>query len=476
MAPQAFLVLALLSPSVATARGDAPWGRFRGPNGSGVADAGPLPDAIGPEDGAVWRTELPGGYSSPVVGEKHVFLTAVEGTTLLVFAIDRRTGEVAWSRKAPEGLERPHPGPNSPVSSTPATDGTNVFAFFETSGIVAWDAKGKERWRRDFGPFNTPYGMGSSPILVDGLVVMQCDLDTDSCLIALDASTGEQRWKTLRPGFTHGFSTPTVYAPAAGPKQLVVSGSYRLGGYSVANGELLWQRGGMAWQAKSVPLVEGDTLYVHSWMASPAELGLKKITLEWRGALESYDADDDGRLERPECGELGLDSLWFLFDLQKDDALDQEEWSFVLARGTAENGLYAFQIGDARGDLPNSRQRWRYDRALPNIPSPLLYQGVLYVLKEGGILSAIDPGSGELLESGRIEGAPDAYFASPVAADGKLFLANHAGRFAVVRAGEDWEVLAVRDFEEEIWATPAIAGEQLFVRTQKALYGFEKLD
>lgn len=117
---------------------------------------------------------------------------------------------------------------------------------------------------------------------------------------------------------------------------------------------------------------------------------------------------------------------------------------------------------------------WSYRRSLPNFPSPLLYEGVLYVLKEGGILTALDPKSGEVLKAGRIEGALDDYFASPVAADGKLFTASHAGRLAVLAAGPDWRVLSVSDLEEEIWATPAIAGSQIFVRTQEALYCFEK--
>jgi outer membrane protein assembly factor BamB len=116
---------------------------------------------------------------------------------------------------------------------------------------------------------------------------------------------------------------------------------------------------------------------------------------------------------------------------------------------------------------------WRYDKGLPNIPSPLLYKDVLYMLREGGILTSFNPKDGSVLKQGRVEGAVDAYFASPIAADGKIFTASKDGKLAVIKPGAQWETGAVGDFKEEIWSTPAAAGKQLFVRTNKALYCFE---
>jgi outer membrane protein assembly factor BamB len=116
--------------------------------------------------------------------------------------------------------------------------------------------------------------------------------------------------------------------------------------------------------------------------------------------------------------------------------------------------------------------RWKAEKSLPNIPSPVLYQGVLYVLKEGGILTAYAPADGKILKQGRVDGAVDTYFASPVASDGKLFTAAKGGKVAVLKAGAEWEVLRVNDLEEEVWATPAVEGGRLFVRTQNALYCF----
>ena len=117
---------------------------------------------------------------------------------------------------------------------------------------------------------------------------------------------------------------------------------------------------------------------------------------------------------------------------------------------------------------------WRYDKSLPNIPSPLLYKDVLYVLREGGILTSFKPKDGAVLKQGRVQGAVDDHIASPIAADGKLITASKDGKVAVIRPGAQWTVCPVGDFKEEIWSTPAAAGRQLFVRTAKALYCLEK--
>lgn len=465
-------IVCAISLALVPAGGDEPlWNRFRGPNGAGVCESATLPETLDADTMIVWRTEVPAGFSSPVVGRRDVFLTAAEELALYTFCIDRRSGEVRWRVAAPRALERRSRGPNSPVSSTPTTDGENVYAFFENFGIVSYGPDGKERWRHALDPFNTPYGMGSSPIWVDGLVVMQCDQDLDSYVIALDAATGAQRWRTARPDATHGFSTPIVLHPSEGSAELVLSGSYRVVAYELGTGKELWHVGGMAWQAKSVPVCDDETLYVHSWMASPAELGTARVSASWVDALVSWDDDGDERLSKAELEELRLAQLWFLFDADRDEWLSESEWASVLARFNAPSGLFAIPLA---GEGPSRKVAWEFHRSLPNIPSPLLYRDVLYLLKEEGILTALDPASGEVLKAGRVEGAEETYFASPVAADGKLVLASHPGRVTLLSAGADWRVLSVTDLEEEIWATPALAGGSAFVRTQKALYAFEE--
>jgi outer membrane protein assembly factor BamB len=449
----------------------AEWSRFRGPNGNGVAAARNLPDEFSPQKHVAWRTELPRGYSSPVLSDTTVFLTAWEGLKLYTIAVDRKTGAVRWRIEAPKELAKEHKSVNTPVSPSPVTDGSNVYVFFGNFGLLSYDAAGKERWRHPMGPFTFPYGAGSSPIVSGSRILLLCDQDDGSFLVALNKDSGKVDWKAERAHATHGFSTPVVYTPSKGSPEVIVSGAYELDSYDVATGRKLWWVSGMAWQAKSLPIVHGDTLYLYSWMASPTELGQKEITQTWPDALAAFDKNKDGNLSKDESPDENITKLWFLYDL--NDVLDEYDWRYLLARGQAKNGLYAVKLG-GRGDVTATHVKWRYDKGLPNIPSPLLYNNVLYVLREGGILTSFDPGTGAVHKQGRLEGAVDAYYASPVAADGKIITASKDGKVAVIKPGAQWEIGTVNAFDEEIWSTPAINGSQVFIRTSKALYCFEK--
>ncbi|HJS73545.1 MAG TPA: PQQ-binding-like beta-propeller repeat protein, partial [Vicinamibacteria bacterium] len=151
------------------------WNRFRGPNGSGIAETTGLPIEFGPEANVVWKRALPAGHSSPVLTEDRIFLTAVEGDELFTYCLDRRTGNVLWRRRAPRERSEKLDRRNTPASPTPATDGEAVYVFFGDFGLLAYEADGKERWRLPLGPFDNAYGMGSSPIVVDDMVVLVCD-------------------------------------------------------------------------------------------------------------------------------------------------------------------------------------------------------------------------------------------------------------------------------------------------------------
>ena len=452
--------------------GAVEWSRFRGPNGTGVNETSGLPVEIGPDQNMVWKTALPPGYSSPVIGGNRIFVTAFEGKKLLLVCLDRASGKILWQREVPHSREKKSEGRNTPVSPSPVTDGENVYAFFEDLGLISYAADGHERWRLPLGPFNNPYGMAASPVLARGKLLQLCDQDTNSFLIAVDPTDGRVAWKTERPEATHGFSTPVIYQPAKGAAQAIVSGSYQVAGYSVETGEKLWWVRGMAWQAKSVPVVDGDMLYVHSWMASPEEIGLKK-PLSFEQVVKSNDANHDGRISRDEAPDPEMKKLWFLFDLNKDGYMDEREWNLFVARGEAGNGVFAIRLGGT-GDVTDTNVVWHFNKSMPNIPSPLLYKGVLYVLREGGILTTTDPSRGSILKQGRIEGALDTYYASPVAADGKVFTLSESCKLGVLEAGREWRVLAVNDLKDECWATPAIAESRLYVRTESALYCFGK--
>ena len=466
----ALLTLAALQPGASNAASDAlEWGRFRGANGTGVV-TGSLPD-LDLESTLAWRTELPPGFSSPVLTEDAVLMCAYEDLELWLYSIDRFTGELKWRRECPEKLAVKSRGPNSPVSSTPVTDGEGVYVYFDNFGLMGFDLQGNPLWQAELDKLNIVYGAGTSPMLVGDLVILQCDQDSGSYLVAFDRKTGDQVWRSERPGTTHGFSTPVVYRPENGKAQIIVSGSYEVAGYSLEGGQKLWWVGGLAWQAKSVPLVAGDHLYLHSWMAAAGEAGMPRFTQSFEEALASFDTDEDGQISKGEAPQESK-QLWFLFDLDSDGVISNEDWQAVLRRNQSDNGLYSIRLG-GEGDVTDTHVEWRHKRSLPNIPSPVLYEGVLYVLKEGGIITSLDPTDGSVGETGRLEHAPGQYYASLVAGDGRLFAASNDGVVTVINAGLDWEEGPTMDLGESIWATPALGDGQIFVRTEKALYCFE---
>ncbi len=446
------------------------WTQFRGPNGAGVSNSGNLPEHFGRQSNLAWRTELPPGHSSPVFGGGHIFVTAFEGKTLLTICVDRDSGKVLWRRVAPREREEPFQSINGPASPSPVTDGVNVYAFFGDFGLLSYGPNGEERWRLPLGPFNNANGHGSSPILADGRLVLICDQDTDSYLIAVDAHSGRVLWKTMRPEFTRGYATPAVYRPERGPAEVIVPGSYQVASYALETGEKLWWAGGMPWQLKSVPVIDHDRIFVNGWETEGDQAQHQKVPA-FAEMLAKYDRDRDGRLSRVEVP--NRDPEWFGdTDLNHDGYIDEREWRYYQSRETSENCLVAIR-GGGRGDVTNSHVLWRYRKALPNTSSPLLYQGVIYLIRDG-ILTSLNPETGEAYKLARLTGAPGRYWSSPVAADGKIFVASEEGKVVVLRAAPQWEILAINNLDEDIFATPAIVDGRLYVRTRAALYCFAR--
>jgi outer membrane protein assembly factor BamB len=470
------LVVALVACRGVIAGGDD-WSQFRGPNGSGVSYATGLPTEFGPEKNVVWKTALPPGHSSPVLGRDRIFVTGFEGNSLFTICVDLKTGKLLWKREVPRNRADRLLKPNNPASPSPVTDGENVYAFFQDFGLISYGPAGEERWRAPLGPFNTFYGMGASPILVDDKVVLSCDQDTNSYLLAVDKNSGRTRWKVERPWVVSGYSTPVLYRPQGGPTQIIIPESFQLTAYRADNGEKVWWVRGLACEMKSVASIAGDVLYINGWGFPENQPGKQIAVPPFQEVLPGHDADKDGRISIAEGpDERTRSQAYFtVFDLDKDGYLTAKEWEIYRAMMSAENGLLAIKLG-GRGDMTEASIRWRYRRPVPQVPSTLLYKGVLYMVNDGGVLITFDPETGEVLKQGRLQGAVDKYFASPVAADGKVFLVGQGGAVSVLKAGGDWQVLAVNALDDECFATPAIAGGRIYIRTRSALYCFAKHD
>jgi outer membrane protein assembly factor BamB len=159
--------------------------------------------------------------------------------------------------------------------------------------------------------------------------------------------------------------------------------------------------------------------------------------------------------------------------MDRDEKLNDRDWEVFRAMMAAENGLLAIKMG-GQGDQTATAIRWRYSKPVPQVPSTLLYKGVLYMINDSGILLSFDPATGAVIKQGRLHGAIDKYFSSPVAADDKVFLIGEGGQVSVLKAAGDWEVLKVNELDDECFATPAIADGRIYIRTRSALYCFGK--
>jgi len=341
-----------------------------------------------------------------------------------------------------------------------------VFVFFAELGLISYGPDGKERWRLPLGPFNSFYGMGGSPVLADNTLVMVCDQRTDSFIIAVDARNGTELWKKSRPNF-EAYSTPAIYTPKDGPAQVLVLGSPTLDAYSLDKGERLWWVTKVGTYPKGVPIVGPGMVYV------TADGSDEPFFPPFDDNLKANDKDKDQRLSREELKSIPEATEHFGWvDANNDGYIDRSEWDFIRDYSTSSgHGLSAVRLG-GQGDLTSTNVVWRLKKSYPSIPAPLIYQGVMYLMKEGGIVTSLDPAKGEVLKQGRTPDALEEYFASPVAGDGKIFLVSSSGKVTVLKAGAQWEILAMNDLGEECWATPAIAGSNLYVRTRNALYSF----
>jgi outer membrane protein assembly factor BamB len=194
---------------------------------------------------------------------------------------------------------------------------------------------------------------------------------------------------------------------------------------------------------------------------------------EFRSPLEKHDGNKDGRLSAQEfAADKGWAEHFGWIDDNSDGIIEAGEWNAAREMGMGDFGAVAVRPAGARGRLGADAVRWRFQKNLPFVPAPLVYQGVFYLVRDGGIITSLNAATGALLKEGRTRDAMGEYFASPVAADGKIFLANGDGKVTVLRAAEQWEVLGVNDLGEEIRATPALSQGRLYVRTREALYCF----
>jgi outer membrane protein assembly factor BamB len=466
MRPPAFLLLTLLPAAFTSVASANDWPQFRGPNSTGLSPESNLPLVFSPTQNVVWKTPLPAGHSSPVFSKSQIFLTGYDDKALYIISLDRKSGVERWRKSLPRARHDEFHKQNSPASPSPVTDGQNVYAFFTEFGLISYDAAGKERWRLPLGPFNNPFGMGASPVLSGNTLLMLCDAESGSFFLGINKDTGKQKWRRDRPDVARGFSTPVLN----GPNEVLVAGSYQLISYSVATGEPIWWVGGLTWQLKPTPVLGDGVVYVLGW-AGNSDTGQQEDVPPFSEALAKWDANKDGKLIQAEILDPRLTKDWAAMDLDRTGAMEERDWRMYQTRRQAVNSVSAIKLG-GRGDMTASNVLWRYHKSLPNTPSPVLHNGIVYLVKESGILTALNAKTGEVLKQGRLTGAPGDYYASPVVAGDKLYAISQEGKVVVVQTGADWQILQVNTMNEAVNATPAFLDGRIFLRTHENLYCF----
>ncbi|MEO6245807.1 MAG: PQQ-binding-like beta-propeller repeat protein [Opitutaceae bacterium] len=465
------------------------WSQFRGPNCSGVAESATPPLAFGPDKNVSWRTAAPDGVSSPIVWGNRIFLTGVADGQLVTLAYDVVTGRELWRQAvSAEQLESCHAF-SSPAASTPCTDGQRVYVYFNSFGVLAYDFTGREVWRRPLPMLPVQYGSASSPVLIGGRLIVQRDgRAANSHLLALDPTTGRTVWDIARPLARDSHSTPMLWRHD-GIEELMVLGRGALTAHDPATGQPKWWVSGWGNSAIATAVAGDGLLFTGSkGMGDPSEPAPRE--LNWDFLTSAYDANKDGNLAIEEVPEtafwqiraevpketagnmMKIRALLKYADADKNAIVTKEEWSAftasTLGRGNSDR-FVAIRPG-ARDDATDTHVAWETTKGLNEMPSPLYYRGYVYVIADGGRLSAFRAKSGERVIDREPVGASGQYVGSPIAANGFILLTSERGMVTILRTGEKLDVVARNSLAEGVRSTPALVGKTLVVRTKDQLW------
>lgn len=418
------LALMLLGSLLVHASQAADWPRFRGPTGQGLSIERNLPREWSAERGVAWKSEIPGeGWSSPIVWGDRVFVTTATAanTECRVLCLERATGKVLWNTRVTEIVPMRKESKNSYASPTPVTDGTHVYAAFGDGTVAALDFAGRVVWMNQEVRFYSRHGLGASPLLHDGLVIMPFDgsnrVETagewpnnskeeqvgwrvpwdQAQVVAFDARTGQRRWTGKRGMSRIAHVSPNVITVDGAP-QIVSPAGDAIQGFDPKTGERLW------------------TVYSQG-----------------EGVTPSF-AHGDGLI--------------------------------FTSSGFEKTTLRTVRTG-GKGDVTSTHVAWEQRKGTPTQPSLLYVSPHLYSVTDGGIVHCYDGKTGEVIYAERVGGN---HSASPVYADGLIYFLSETGETTLVKAGPKFEIVARNPLNEKCQASIAISGGRLYLRTEKNLY------
>lgn len=393
------------------------WPRWRGPRNDGTSTETGLPASWSKTENIKWRVELPGpAPSTPIIWRDRIFLTATSGSSLVLMGLNT-DGKILWQKTLGSGNYEIRQDESNAASPSPSTDGKYVWVKFGTGILACFDFEGNEIWRFDlqkrYQPFSMYHGMSSSPLLDGDRLYLQLLHTNEQLVLALDKNTGREIWKHTRKTDAteeslHSYATPFLYR--FGKQEfLLTHGSDYVVAHDLKDGRELWRCGGLNNKQNYNPFFR--------FVASPvASSGLIVVPSAKNGPV------------------LGLNPA------------------------------------NATGDITQNKSdyHWRLTENTPDVPSPLVHDGLVYLCRENGVLICLDAKTGEQYYLERTHN--QRHRTSPVYADGKIYLMATDGVTTVVKAGKKFEKLAQNTIEERVSASLAPANGVIYLRSYKALY------
>lgn len=397
------------------------WPQWRGPENDGISHETDLPTKWSKTENVAWRLPMPGpAGATPVIWDNSIFVTSATPSGDLLLLCVGADGKEEWRQKVTSGDRAVRGDEGNSASPSPATDGEHVWTFFANGVLASYDFSGKEIWKEDlqqrYGKFNIAFGLTSTPVLDGDRLYLQLLHSADALVLALDKSTGQEIWRQKRKSDAHSecehsYASPVLYRDDQ-RAFLLTHGCDYIVAHSLKDGHELWRCGGLNPKGTYNPTLR----FVASPVAVPG----------------------------------------------------------LIVVPSAKNGPVLGLRPDAQGDISDSSKGHRWVRAqnTPDVPSPLVVDGLVYLCRENGVLICMDAESGKEVYSERAHS--DRYRASPLYADGKIYLTARGGVITVVKAGPEFEILASNDMQEPMSSSPAVSNGRIYLRTFDALYAIGK--
>ena len=465
------------------------WPQFRGINCSGIAaENQDPPTSFAKDQNMIWNTSLSVGQSSPCIWNDNIFITGFEEEEkkLQMYCIDRSNGAINWLKEiSVDEFEKVH-AVSSPANATPATDGERVVFYFSSYGLLCYDNEGNMLWELPMKVPQSQHGMGTSPVIHEDLVILNCfGHVNDPHLLAINKYDGKIVWKqsstTQEDTPPDSYSSPVVYGD-----QIIIYRNEDVSGYNIKTGDRIWRFQTGVQDAIGTPVIGDDKLYVIVY-SQAGNLDMRNQFPDFIELLSEYDENQDMKIskeegagftflmdpEKPVQGSMTLAAASGFWDKNNDSLIDSTEWKFLeifLESFYQKQGIKAIKLG-GEGDVTIEHFLWGSTDNVPHVTSPLIYKNRVYMIRSGGILSCFQADKGNLLFYERI-GAAGAYFASPVASNGRIYFASRNGIITVIEADSELKILDRNDLDEIIAATPAIVDNKIYIRTEHSLYAF----